>query len=275
MRKTPLRRLLVERSIFPDEKEALGWIMAGKVCVNGRPVTKGGLGVDPEAELEVKGLRAPYVSKGGLKLAGAINLFGLSFRDAVAVDAGACTGGFTDCLLQHGAGLVYAVDTGHGQLAGRLRVDPRVVNMERTNIGDDRLSDLDPRPTAAVVDLSYLSLKKAVPIVTDILCRPKTVLALVKPLFEVADAEARRTGVIREASVYAEVLRDLLDCLPQPDLPVRGICHSPVTGNRGTREFFILMSSDPGVPLRPSRTDLLAQIERSVEAAADLKPYGK
>lgn len=266
---------MVERSIFTDEKEALGWIMAGKVYVNGSPVTKAGLGVDPEAELRVRGLHLPYVSRGGLKLAGAIASFGLTVRDVVAMDAGASTGGFTDCLLQHGARLVYAVDTGHGQLAGRLRVDPRVVNMERTNIGDAALAELDPKPTAATVDLSYLSLKKAVPTVAGLLGGPKTMVALVKPLFEVADAEARRTGIVRERSVYAAVLRDLADSLSQADLRVRGICHSPITGNRGTREFFILLSSDADLPLRPSREDLLVQIERSVEAAADLKPYGK
>jgi len=163
MKKVPITDLLIERGFFPDRKTAESWIMSGKVIVNNERVETSGQRFAVNSEIRIKGLDLKYVGKGGLKLEGALADFHLHVEGIVALDAGACTGGFTDCLLQHGASKVYAVDVGYGQLAGKLRVDKRVVNMERTNIGDVLPERLNPKPTLATVDLSYLSLKKKHP----------------------------------------------------------------------------------------------------------------
>ncbi len=170
--------------------------------------------------------------------------FGIDVSGKVTFDAGASMGGFTDCLLQNGASKVYAVDAGFGQLAGKLRLDDRVVNMERTNISDVDPEQLNPKPVFATVDLSYLSLTKAIPIVSNLLTQEGEMLCLVKPLFEVSDPEARRTGKIETPEIYGEVLRKLIDFVRKTGLSPVGVTHSHVTGNKGTREFFLFISLD-------------------------------
>jgi 23S rRNA (cytidine1920-2'-O)/16S rRNA (cytidine1409-2'-O)-methyltransferase len=213
--------------------------MAGRVYVDGERAEKAGVGYPRDACIEVRGLEERFASRGGEKLAGALVDLTADPKGMVVLDAGASAGGFTDCLLQHGAIRVYAVDVGYGQLAGRLRVDPRVVCLERTNISDVMLSALVPRPQLATLDLSYLSLRKAVPIVAPLLSDPARILCLVKPLFETEDTEARRSGVIHEEGEYRRILEGLAEEFTDQGHGIGGVCRSRITGSGGTVEFFM------------------------------------
>jgi 23S rRNA (cytidine1920-2'-O)/16S rRNA (cytidine1409-2'-O)-methyltransferase len=179
-KKVPLAALLVERGLFEHIDEAKRWIMAGKVLVNDQRLDKPGMKVRRDAKLHVLD-RSRYVSRGGHKLATALEYFAIDVSGHVALDCGASTGGFTDCLLQHGATSVYAVEVGYGQLAGSLRVHPRVKNLECTNLSNLTPAMLDPAPTLITLDLSYLSLTKALPIAAPLLAPQGLILTLVKP----------------------------------------------------------------------------------------------
>ena len=230
---------LLEEGFFLAREDALPYLMGGAVTCGGQPVRTGGQLVPCDAPLAVRGLGERYVGKGGYKLEGALADFQVSAQGRTCIDAGACTGGFTDCLLQHGAAQVYAVEVGFGQLAGSLAQNPRVVNLERTNLGDETLLHLTPLPTLGSVDLSYLSLEKAVPQYRAIMRGQGELLCLVKPLFETDSAEARRTGELTD-DAYAPLLHRLIATLnAQPQTAVVGVSHSHVTGNHGTREFFL------------------------------------
>ena len=239
LKKRPIWEVLVDRGFFDDRKTAESWIMAGKVLIDENRIDTPGQMVSPASEIRIKGFNQKYVSKGGMKLEGAINDFNMCIEGVVAIDIGASTGGFTDCLIQHGASKVYAVDVGYGQLAGKLRIDPRVVNMEKVNISDIVPGTLFPKPTLATVDLSYLSLKKAIPVFADILNNYGQLICLVKPLFEVQDSNIRRTGDIEDINIYKEVLTDLYEYTDSIGHKIVGVTHSHVTGNKGTREFFL------------------------------------
>lgn len=257
---------LVAQGLLASRAEAERWILAGKVSSGGVPVKSCGQRVPADAELCVQGLLDRYVSRGGLKLEGALDAFGVDPSGRVCLDAGASTGGFTDCLLQRGAALVYAVDVGFGQLAGSLRANPRVVNMERTNLGDASLLALSPRPTLAAADLSYLSLRRAVPLYARAMAGKGDLICLVKPLFEVDDSDARRTGVIAQ-SAYLPLLLSLCEAFVADGYAVRGVTHSPVTGNGGTREFFLHLAF-AGESLPPETLSIAA--EAAVSAALAL-----
>jgi len=269
-RKKALDRLL-EEGVFASHEEALPYFLGGQVFWGQERVTSPAQLVSDDKPLSVKGRDLPYISKGGLKLEGAIRDFHIQVQDRVCIDAGACTGGFTDCLVKHGAALVYAVEVGFGQLAGSLRQSPKVANLEKTNISDEKLLLLSPRPTLASVDLSYLSLRKAIPVFADIMGHHGELLCLVKPLFEVEDASARRTGILTE-DVYLPLLLDLIrDINNQPQTYASGVTHSPVTGNNGTLEFFmhVVLGSDMAAP------DLSTAAKQSVEQVMLLKNYKK
>lgn len=267
--KRPLTQVLVESGVCPDKKQASALVMAGKVLVNGLPA-RAGMTVSEKDSIRLKN-QLPYASKGGLKLQGALDRLKQSVTGKICLDAGASTGGFTDCLLKNGAKLVYAVDVGYGQLTGALRQDSRVVNLERTNISEPSLLSLNPAPVFATCDLSYLSLLDAVPVYRDILRGQGEMLALVKPLFEIEDAEARRTGRIPD-DAYEPLLCALNGKLNEINgAQVLGVCESPVTGNNGTLEFFfhLAFGTDEKAP------DLRTLITGSVEAALRLTPYEK
>lgn len=267
-KKQKLTERLIQLGACATEKEAAARIMAGEVYINGQLARSGAL-VKEEDAVTLKG-SLPYASKGGFKLAGALEDFGIDVRNRVCVDAGASTGGFTDCLVQRGAARVYAVDVGFGQLIGKLRQDSRVLNLEKTNISDEKLLHLDPRPDLGTVDVSYLSLRKAIPYFAAILHGAGELCCLVKPLFEIDDAEARRTGVIPEDR-YAPLLKSLIDDVnAMPGVSVRSVTHSPVTGNAGTREFFLHVLLGKTSP--PVSNEA---IERAVRRAAELERYKK
>ncbi len=253
--------------------DAERWILLRKAYAGGVPVTSAGQMLDIGLPLEVRGMDARFVSKGGYKLEGALDAFGLDVTGRVAIDAGASTGGFTDCLVKRGCARVYAVDVGYGQLHGTLRAHPAVINLERTNISDEALLALDPPPTLGTVDLSYLSLRKAVPAFSQVMHGQGDLLCLVKPLFEIEDAQARREGVIPEGA-YAPLLRTLCEALTGPNTAVRGVTHSPVTGNSGTVEFFLWIAlGGAGEPLSSAARE--ESIAQAVQSGLALEPYKK
>ena len=264
--------LLMSRGLFTDEKEARAYLMAGEVYMGTQRVTSASQMLPADCDIHVKGLAMPYVSKGGFKLEGAIRDFGINVNGRVCIDAGASTGGFTDCLVKHGAGRVYAVDVGFGQLMGSLRQNPVVVNLEKTNISDEKLLHLDPKPDLGSVDLSYLSLRKGIPAFAEILKYEGELMCLVKPLFEVEDAEARRSGVLPD-DAYEGVLLDLIrDVNALPYARAVNVTHSPVTGNAGTREFFlhVVLSEHPG-----EIKDLTQEVRAAVKRVLQLHLYEK
>lgn len=243
--KRPLLRVLVERGLFGTEDDARRWIMAGHVLVDGQRIDKAWAPVPVAGQIDVRG-RPRYASRGGYKLATALDYFGVAVDGRVALDCGASAGGFTDCLLQRGASLVYAVDAGHGQLLGRLRSDPRVRNLERTNLGALSAVVLDPRPALVTLDLSYLSLTHALPL-TAALVRPGAeVLALVKPLFEVDDPEARRTGRIGDESSVTAAVRRVLDSAEHTGFAIRGAAKLALRPRHGVPELFLHLSLGAG-----------------------------
>mgnify|MGYP000606219868 CR=1 FL=1 len=185
----------------------------------------------------------PYVSRGGLKLEAALQHFGLDVTSATCLDVGASTGGFTDCLLQHGAKRVYAVDVGYGQLAWKLRQDPRVVVIERTNIRHMTV-EVIPEPVDLVtIDVSFISLKIVVPAVTAFMGRDARILALIKPQFEVGRKQVGKGGVVRDATLHKEVIEHLSAFFQAKGLILVGVLPSPILGPKGNREFFILLEN--------------------------------
>lgn len=241
----PLPRRLISEGIAKDEREAAALVMSGRVYVNGQRARAGQM-LDEKDALAVRGLHEKYLAKGGYKLEGAIAAFQIQVEGRLCIDAGASTGGFTDCLLKHGARMVYAVDVGFGQLLGSLRQHEKVVNLERTNLADPSLLALSPRPDLATCDLSYLSLIDAVPLYRAIMGMGSELICLVKPLFETQDMDVRRTGLMKD-SAYAPLLRRLIGVLSaQPGTRVLALTNSPVTGNTGTREFFLHIRFLPG-----------------------------
>jgi 23S rRNA (cytidine1920-2'-O)/16S rRNA (cytidine1409-2'-O)-methyltransferase len=249
VKKQRLDRLLVEKGIAPSRQRAQAMIMSGKVLVNNRPVDKAGFLVGQNDGIELKGKDIPYVSRGGLKLEGALQSFELSPAGFVCLDVGASTGGFTDCLLQNGAARVYAVDVGYGQLAWKLRQDPRVAVIERTNIRHMQTDAIPESVDLATIDVSFISLKIVVPAVAGFLKNGARILALIKPQFEVGKDQVGKGGVVRDANLHTRVIQSLtaffveLGFLSQPVIP------SPILGPKGNREFFILLQHQPaGLP---------------------------
>ena len=235
-RKVPLATLLVQRGIFENRDEACRWIMAGKVLVNDHCLDKPGMRVAHDAEVRIH-RKSPYASRAGYKLEAILEHFAVEVSGRVALDCGASTGGFTDCLLQHGSALVYAVEVGYGQLIGRLRADSRVRNFERTNLSDPILTTLEPPPTLITLDLSYLSLTKALPVATTLLASEGQVLTLVKPLFEVESSEARRSGHVDDPALIVEALHQVLEAGTACGLTAQGIAKLALQPRHGVHEF--------------------------------------
>ncbi|WP_322511191.1 TlyA family RNA methyltransferase [Chloroflexus sp.] len=239
MARQRLDMLLVERGLAETRARAQAMIMAGQVLVNGHVQTKAGTMVALDAQIDVRG-GLPYVSRGGFKLAHALDQFTLDPAGLVALDVGASTGGFTDVLLQRGAARVFAVDVGYGILDHRLRTDPRVVALERTNIRhltalpDNTLAD------CAVIDVSFISLRLVLPAVQRLIAPAAWIVALIKPQFEAGPQHVGKGGVVRDPAVHAQVLRDILDFAATQQLNPAGLTRSPITGPAGNVEFLAL-----------------------------------
>ncbi len=239
MKKERLDILLVEKGLVESRSLAHKLIMAGEVLVDGQVALKAGQTFDDSVEIGLKA-KPPFVSRGGEKLLAALEAFHLTdLTGAVCVDVGASTGGFTDCLLQHGAARVYAVDVGYGQLHDKLRRDERVINMERTNARN--IQSFPEKIDLVTVDASFISLKILLPAIkTWSGGKPLRVVALVKPQFEVGrDLAAKGRGVIRDEHVREEVVEDILAFAHHEGFTSKGVQESPLTGPKGNREFLI------------------------------------
>ena len=243
--KTRLDVLLVERGLQESRQKAQGAIMSGCVFVDGRRVDKPGTAVPDDAALEVRGGTLPYVSRGGLKLEKAMTAFPINLHGAVCADIGASTGGFTDCMLQNGAMKVYAVDVGYGQLAWKLREDPRVICLERTNA---RYLTRDEVPDAldfASVDVSFISLKLILPPLCGLVKPGGHAVCLVKPQFEAGREKVGKKGVVRDPAVHREVLEHFLDHAREAGFAVLGLTYSPIRGPEGNIEYLGYLERGP------------------------------
>lgn len=235
-----LDTLLVARGLVDSRAKAAAAILAGEVFLNGERATKPGLQPPPDAVVELRPRRPRFVGRGGEKLEHALRTLGVSVAGMTALDVGSSTGGFTDCLLQHGARRVFAVDVGTGQLAWSLRRDPRVVSMERQDIRAVAPEDIGAAVDVATVDVAFISLAKVLPAVARLVRPGGAIVALVKPQFEVGPKAARR-GVVRDESVHRQVLvRALADAQDAGLSPV-AVTYSPLAGPQGNLEFFALL----------------------------------
>jgi 23S rRNA (cytidine1920-2'-O)/16S rRNA (cytidine1409-2'-O)-methyltransferase len=239
--KVRIDKAVVERGLAPSRERAQALIAEGKVYVNDFPVTKAAAMVEQSASIKLKGEDIPYVSRGGLKLKGALDHFGISCADKVAMDIGASTGGFTDCLLQEGARRVYAVDVGYGQFDWKLRNDPRVVLMERTNIRNLPRDTVEEPVELAVIDVSFISLRLVMPRVREFLAPGGEVVALIKPQFEVGKGEVGKGGIVRESEKREAAVRDVREAMEALGLVTIGVMESPITGQKGNIEYLIYL----------------------------------
>jgi len=242
--KQRLDRVIVEQKLAHSRQRARSLIMAGKVRVNNHLVDKPGTLVSTEDIIVLKGEDIPYVSRGGLKLESALQAMEVDIAGFTCLDVGASTGGFTDCLLQHGASLIFAVDVGYGQLAWQLRQDPRVVVIERTNIRLMSAGTLSQLVDLVTIDVSFISLKKVVPEVLKFMKKGAGILSLIKPQFEVGRGNVGKGGVVRDPLLHAEVIEDLSDYFDKLNLVRKFVIPSPLLGPKGNREFFIFLKNE-------------------------------
>ena len=257
--------LLVSLGLAESRAKAQATIMAGEVYVNGQKADKSGMEVDITSNIEVRGSACPYVSRGGLKLEKALRNFGVDPTGYVCSDSGASTGGFTDCLLQQGASKVFAIDVGYGQLAWKIRNDPRVVVMERTNIRYVTPEDLGEMLDLSVIDVSFISLGLVLPVVKTLLKPTGQVLCLIKTQFEAGKDKVGKKGVVRDPAVHEEVLQNFISLAKSLDFTIRNLTFSPVKGPEGNIEFLAHLSMQPGEDSYLAPGDLVAQAHAALK----------
>lgn len=237
MEKERIDLLLVSRGLFDSREKARSAIMAGQVFANRDKADKAGTKYEIDCEIEIKGNPNPYASRGGLKLEKAFAIFGINVVGAVAMDVGASTGGFTDCLLQNGASKVYSVDVGYGQLAWQLRTDPRVVCMERTNIRYLNQSDVAEPLDFVTIDVSFISLAKVFPKTFELMREGAQMVCLIKPQFEAGRDKVGKKGVVRDEKVHKEVIENVMRAAILNRYKILGLSFSPIKGPEGNIEF--------------------------------------
>lgn len=244
--------VLVNRGFFQSREKAKGSIMAGIVYVDGQRVDKAGTGIKDDAEIYIKEDACPYVSRGGLKLAKAIRSFDLKLEGLVAVDIGASTGGFTDCMLKNGAKKVYSIDVGYGQLDWGLRNDPRVVNMEKVNVRYLDKEKIVEKADFISIDVSFISLKLVFPVAAELLADEGKLVCLVKPQFEAGREQVGKKGIVRDKAVHMEVIENAIKYGAANGLYPQGLEFSPMTGAKGNIEYLLLLNKmDTGTDYRP------------------------
>lgn len=236
---------VVNRGLAATRQRARALIMSGKVLVNRKSIDKPGVAVADQDEILVKGDDNPFASRGGLKLEAALRAFEVVVAGKVCLDVGASTGGFTDCLLQHGACKVFAVDVGYGQLAWKLRQNPRVFVIERTNIRHLPFETVGEPVDLVTIDVSFISLRIVVPAVLRFMKTNAAVLALIKPQFEVGKGQVGKGGVVRDLRLHQQVLDDLTAFFDRMPFSVSGVIDSPISGPKGNKEFFIFLQRLP------------------------------
>lgn len=238
--------LLVKRGIITSREKARASIMAGQIYVNGQKIDKSGEKISEDSDIEFRGEALPYVSRGGLKLEKAINKFSIDLKDKYCFDIGASTGGFTDCMLQNGAKKVVAIDVGYGQFAWKLRTDPRVICMERTNVRYVTKEQIGEVGDFASIDVSFISLKKVIMPVLGLLKDNGAVVALIKPQFEAGREKIGKKGVVKEKSTHLEVIKAIVDYITTQNLIVIGLDFSPIKGPEGNIEYLVYFTKDIG-----------------------------
>ncbi len=263
IKKERLDILLVEKGIFTSRERAKTSIMAGKVFVDGQRVDKAGEKVNVDAEIIFKGQEIPYVSRGGLKLEKAMKEFNISLNNKTCMDIGASTGGFTDCMLQSGAKKVFSIDVGYGQFAWKLRTDPRVVCMERTNIRYVTHDDIGEYVDFASIDVSFISLKKIMPATINLLSDNGEVVALIKPQFEAGKEKVGKKGVVRDINVHKEVVQSIVDYLYSENLNVLSLSYSPIKGPEGNIEYLVYFTKDKDIESTFSLEDIDTVVNES------------
>lgn len=261
MAKARLDNLMMARGMAVSREKARAMILAGEVKVDGRMVDKPGAGFNEEVVITVESSGPRYVSRGGLKLEKAINEFNLDLKGQVVLDVGASTGGYTDCALQHGAARVFALDVGYGQLDWKLRNDPRVVCLERTNIRYFEPEQLGEKVDIITVDVSFISTGLVFPVIKDMLKNDGIIISLIKPQFEAGRDKVGKKGVVRDPDTHREVLSKCIASARRENLVCTGITYSPITGPQGNIEFFIRLEKEPSGP------DL--KIEETVDQVVD------
>ena len=257
--------LLTEQGYADTRSKAQAIIMSGLVYVNGQKADKPGVSYEETVELEVRGAVCPYVSRGGLKLEKALRDFGGKPEGYVRSDSGASTGGFTDCLLQQGAKKVFAIDVGYGQLDWKIRSDPRVVVMERTNIRYVTPEQLGEPLDLSVVDVSFISLKIVLPAIKQLLKPTGQVLCLIKPQFEAGKEKVGKKGVVREKSTHKEVLDKFVALADEVEFKILGLTFSPVKGPEGNIEFLAHLSLDDVAGIRPDTALVVDQAHSALD----------
>lgn len=255
--------LLVNRGLFESREKAKTAIMAGQIFMGTVCVDKAGTKVPIDADLSVKGNTLPYVSRGGLKLEKALQLYPIDLTDAVMVDIGASTGGFTDCALQNGAAKVFAIDVGYNQLAWSLRQDKRVINMEKQNIRTVTAEQLGELVDFISIDVAFISLDKVLPVAVTLLKDTGSLVALIKPQFEARREKVGKGGIVRDPATHAEVLTRILNVAEEVGLHLHGVTYSPIKGTEGNIEFlgYFKKTTDGALPITP-------ELVESVVAAA-------
>ena len=254
MKKKRIDKLLFEKGLVSSREKARALVMAGCVFIKDIRVEKAGQLVPCDAPVNIKKSAIPYVSKGGIKLEKALKEFGISVAGKTALDVGASTGGFTDCLLHYGAGRVYAVDVGYGQLDPKIANHPRVVCKDRTNIRYVSLDEFPERFDLVTIDVSFISLRLVLPAVKKLLALRAEIIALVKPQFEVTKGQVGKGGIVREPEKHVRVLRDIIDFSQDQDLFFADLTTSPITDKRKNREFLLYLIQ-PGKPIAQELID--------------------
>ncbi len=235
---------LFENGFAESREKAKAIIMSGNVYINNQKADKPGDNVNENDQVEVRGKTNPFVSRGGLKLDKAINVFGVSLENKVCVDIGASTGGFTDCMLQNGAQKVFCIDVGYGQLAWKLRTDPRVVNMERTNIRYVTTEQIGQKLDFASIDVSFISLRLVLPVAKELTKEDGEILCLIKPQFEAGREKVGKKGVVRDINVHLEVVESIIDFAQSIGLYPKALDYSPVRGPEGNIEYLLYLSKN-------------------------------
>ena len=243
--KKRLDLLMVERALAPSREKAKAYIMSGDVYVDGQKEDKAGTMFKETVKIEVRGNTLPYVSRGGLKLEKAMNNFGVSLDGKVCMDVGASTGGFTDCMLQNGAVKVYSIDVGYGQLDWKLRNDPRVVCMEKTNIRYVVPEDIQEKPAFSSIDVSFISLTKVLGPVRNLLTEDGEIVCLIKPQFEAGREKVGKKGVVRDPAVHEEVIEKVRDFAMSISLEPCHLSFSPIKGPEGNIEYLLHLKKRP------------------------------
>ncbi len=262
MEKSRIDILLVEKGMAPSREKARGLILAGQVLVKGKIVDKPGTIISSSEEIQIKGRAMAYVSRGGLKMEKAARAFKIDFKDKIVMDIGASTGGYTDYALQNQAARVYAIDVGYGQLDWKLRNDPRVVNLERTNIRYLDISLILEPVDIVMIDVSFISTARVFPVVSQVLSDCGQVICLVKPQFEAGRDLVGKKGVVRDPGVHIQVLSKCIEEAKRQNLRCMDLTYSPITGPQGNIEFFILLE-----PKAIEDLDLECRIKETVAEA--------